>query len=135
MIADGAYNYSVALSRSSQMTYRGLPGHLATITSAGEHNFLYWKLNSRFVWIALSDERSEGVWMHTAGPEEGKRAFPHNFTLWTQYEPTGGRTANCACLGPGGLLDYTCITGFNYVVEFECSDATSPPGRCNRMSK
>ena len=134
-IVTGEHSYSTALSRASQMRYRGLAGHLATITSEREYNFLYWTMNARDVWIALSDASSDGVWKHTAGPDNGKPALSSNFTLWAFGQPNGGTRESCAFVDSGGYADDTCsYRSYGYIIEFECLDTSSPQGRCNRMS-
>lgn len=54
-----------AASRSHQ----GMPGYLATITSASENEFI--KGFSQRGWLGGSDIAQEGVWLWNGGPEEG----------------------------------------------------------------
>ncbi len=71
MIVVGQYDYATAITRASQLTYHSLQGHLVTLTSLAEYRFLFWTLNARQVWLAMTDSDSEGTWMHAAGPEIG----------------------------------------------------------------
>lgn len=53
---------------SDAMTYYGLRGYLATITSSVENEFI--KLRTKGVgWIGASDREVEGVWRWVTGPE------------------------------------------------------------------
>lgn len=57
------------------MTYAGLQGYLATITSAEEDAFVHGVAGGQLSWISGSDDASqgttEGVWIWTGGPEAG----------------------------------------------------------------
>jgi hypothetical protein len=130
-VVSGQSTYSAALDRAGQMTYRGLTGHLATVTTPGEYNFLYWTMNVRGALIALSDAMLESQWRFTAGPELGKRATADNFTLWSDGEPNGGAGEHCVIMSISGYNDVACGNQLHtYVVEFECPVIASPPGRC-----
>ena len=68
------------------MTWAGLQGHLATITSAGEDNFAgATAAGGRLAWIAASDDGHEGSWTWRAGPESGQAAL--TYFNWSPGEP------------------------------------------------
>ncbi len=67
-----------------------LGGHLCTITSREENNFVtsFVKANRNiFYWLGASDERYEGTWEWVTGEK-------FSFTLWNSGEPNGGRREN-----------------------------------------
>tara|TARA_B100001564_G_scaffold98375_1_gene80672 strand:- start:74120 stop:76282 length:2163 start_codon:yes stop_codon:yes gene_type:complete len=55
---------------SETMTYYGLQGYLATITSASEAQ-ICGELTTGTGWIGANDAEDEGVWKWVTGPEEG----------------------------------------------------------------
>ena len=122
-------NYTSALDLASQMTFHGLSGHLAAVTSASELNFLRWTMNAQNAWIALTKDNSENIWRHTAGPEAGLAATPANFLFWLPDEPKDTKQF-CTTFLYGGYSATNCSYLANYLVEFECTVATFP-GRCN----
>jgi hypothetical protein len=133
-VASGRSTYEAALDRAGLMTYRGIAGHLVTVTTPGEYNFLYWTMNARGAMIALSNAAPEFQWTFTAGPEVGMRATDANYTLWAFGEPNGYTWDNCVVLDTFGFNDISCTAeDHNFVVEFECPHVTSPPGRCQSM--
>ena len=77
-----AMPFATALSRAASMSHFGVPGHLATITSQAEQDFILQVFkelrNSQFTifnenfWIAGSDAAVEGEWRWVAGPEAGQ---------------------------------------------------------------
>lgn len=80
-------SFADALERASQMSHLGIPGHLVTITSQAEQDFIFETYRSligdprspdktlgtfgRF-WIGASDATVEGEWRWIAGPEAGQ---------------------------------------------------------------
>jgi len=91
-------NWQAALDAAPSYSWNGVTGHLVTVTSLAENNYLY----DAFVgpqyaaattslvqeqatpWIALSDSAVEGVWRWMAGPEIGQIT---TFTNWNGGEP------------------------------------------------
>ena len=55
---------------ADSMSYYGLQGYLATITSSDENNFIWTKIDG-IGWIGASDEETEGDWKWVTGPEAG----------------------------------------------------------------
>jgi hypothetical protein len=75
LVTSGAI-WKDALSLSERMSYKGLGGYLATITSQDENNFvLQVALSygpSNRVWLGMSDIQVEGDWRYASGPEKGQ---------------------------------------------------------------
>ena len=135
-------SFEEALTIAASSTYNGIVGHLVTISSARENQFIY----SAFVgpryqqieqdsekeqavaWIALSDTETENVWKWIAGPEKGEVALYSN---WVGAEPN-----NCCAAGgedqavihwalTGGWFDVNSTSrvnqfgGHSFVIEYE----------------
>ncbi|MBI5631876.1 MAG: carboxypeptidase regulatory-like domain-containing protein [Nitrospirae bacterium] len=114
-----------ARDTAAGMSYNGLQGHLATITSQGENAFVLntWpELGySAEVWIGGSDEASEGNWQWLTNE-------PWAYTYWNGGEPNnadGGE--NCLDYKYAGWNDSPCDAQFWYLVEYEPAICTPPP--------
>ncbi len=85
-----------AKDSASRMTYNGLEGYLATVTSAVENDFIWSKIDG-IGWIGASDEAVEGVWRWVTGPEAGTQFWQGDYTngyavngeysFWSEEEP------------------------------------------------
>lgn len=84
-----AMRFADALTFAASMSHSGIPGHLATITSQSEQNFVrqyfseWRRFPSRYLpndifWIAASDAAVEGEWRWVAGPETGQLFWQGN---------------------------------------------------------
>lgn len=72
-VAPASRTWTKALADASQFTFKGVRGHLATITSDTENTFVRDRLGTaRNVFLAGSDKDREGQWKWYAGPEEGQ---------------------------------------------------------------
>ena len=71
-VAAGANRtWTKALADAESLTYKGVKGHLATITSESENLFVRDRLGqARNVFLAGSDKDTEGQWKWNAGPEK-----------------------------------------------------------------
>lgn len=132
-------NWNTAKAAAETMTYGGVNGYLATITSQQEHEFIANRI-SQDGWIGASDSAVEGEWRWVTGLDEtgtqfwsGNGAtgtvFGGNFSNWSQsggsVEPNdGGGNEDCAEVrfssGVGGKWnDRDCLAdNLSYVVEF-----------------
>jgi gliding motility-associated-like protein len=87
--------WTAARDSAQNMTYNGLKGYLATITSETENNFI-WDKTKGVGWIGASDSEAEGVWRWVTGPEAGTQfwqgganGYPVNsmYSNWNNGEP------------------------------------------------
>lgn len=76
----------------------GVTGHLATVTSQAESDFITSLVGANRVWISASDAASEGEWIWTSGPEAGQKfwtggaggsAYNSLFSNWQVGDPSG----------------------------------------------
>lgn len=76
----------------------GVPGHLATITSASENAFIIGTFASAqatyFAWLGGRDNNGDEVWLWEGGPESGSQfsqgaspTAPYNYANWGGIEP------------------------------------------------
>ncbi|NDW01134.1 PD40 domain-containing protein [Salipiger sp. PrR002] len=138
---EGPLTWAEAKAEAESRSHLGLPGYLATITSAEENDFIL-AMTSPNVWAGGTDERVEGVWEWATGPEAGEVFWTRSSGALT-YADWGGSEPNNAWSEPPGE-DYLTVhslyaTGtwadngvppnpnqaFGYVVEY--SDLTRPP--------
>nr|WP_320051340.1 DUF4347 domain-containing protein [uncultured Desulfuromonas sp.] len=95
-IADsGTISWADAKTAADGMTFDGLQGYLATITSEAENDFILSKLPTDG-WIGASDEAVEGEWRWVTGPEAGTLfsvgndspvTQPGEYANWNTGEP------------------------------------------------
>ena len=73
-VADGASRtWTKALADAATVPYKGVTGHLATVTSELENSFVRDRLgDAKNVFLAGSDKDREGQWKWYAGPEAGQ---------------------------------------------------------------
>lgn len=132
-----------ALSTSETMQLNGVNGHLVTITSQAENDFVEAIHLGNVIWLAASDEAVEGEWRWMAGPETGQQFWQGNiggspvggmFNQWDNNEPNDYQTGeDYATMWQGGG-DWNDNGGpgnpgmtEDYVVEWEGSDVLITP--------
>ena len=115
--SEGAsWEWEDARDDASQMTYMGMPGHLVTIGSQDEQDFLYNNFSQDFqerIWLGGSDEGSEGNWWWVTGE-------PWVYENWAGGQ--GGPDENCLILYDTSFEwhDDGCTDGNRFlIVEFE----------------
>ena len=134
-------SWYAAQSESSRRRWRGRSGHLATITSPQENDFLLRLLGgtdeTTWLWLGAADLEDVGVWKWVCGPEQGLvfdvvGEDPQGYQNWQSGEPASlslGQflvldAANSTGHGRGKWRKFP-APGFNsvhgYVVEY------SPP--------
>ncbi len=84
-----------ARDSAASLQYYGLQGYLTTITSSGENDFIWTKIDG-VGWIGGSDEAVEGDWKWVTGPEAGTlfwRGLSNGtringeYSFWSSGEP------------------------------------------------
>jgi len=123
--------YTTARTLAAQQTFKGQTGYLVTVTSANEESFIISNVPQSNIWIALSDEVTEGYWRIDAGPEAGTLIKTANGQLtgniagqynnWCGGEPNNSGNEDYAVTKWGGGScwndlpnNYSCA----YIVEF-----------------
>ncbi len=127
-----------ARDAAAASNYEGIPGYLATITSAAENNFIKDRLNGD-AWLGGSDDSiyaGEGHWDWVTGPEAntniyngegsagagGGTTVNGQYTNWAAGEPNNADgDENCmeTYISDGSWNDLPCSAMVNgYVVEY-----------------
>ena len=110
------------MNAAAALTYNGLQGHLATITSQAEFDFIVSTLNINVnTWIGVSDSEVEGTYRFVAGPEAGQAISSSLYSnFWYPGEPSNNVDENCAHFNQAKKLnDINCGWGFLYLIEYE----------------
>ena len=139
-----------ALADASSNTFLGLPGHLATITSVAENDFILTNFatgsDSSFAWLGGSAPAENDVWLWSAGLEVGVQFAlgfsptpPYNYANWGGVEPNHSQPDENYLMMNIGLLFSGIETGqwadasptpspnnpvIGYIVEYE---SPAPP--------
>lgn len=117
-----------AVVAAQLLSYEGVVGHLATITSAAENDFLAGVFGSNQYWIGLSDGRAEGEWRWVDGPEAATLASDL-YTNWGSGEPNdlGGEDYAVINAGtPGVWNDLNESFTYGYIVEYSGEFGPAP---------
>ena len=123
----GAGTFANALAASAARTYNGMSGHLVTITSVDEFNFLSSK-NMTMGYIAASDQNTEGVYTWMAGPENGTVVSP---AFWNTGQPANSSAAlDCVEASSPRWNVIACTTISNWYIEFECAPSNLTNATC-----
>ena len=80
-----------ARNAAQARTFAGMPGYLATVTSAAENAFITEKTGGSAAWLGGTDVAMEGRWVWADGPEAGQ-------VFWTSACGVGAR-GTCAATG------------------------------------
>jgi len=134
-----------AKTAAESMSYLGISGHLATITSSIENNFLNTSFNTgleaQFAWIGGWEPADDRVWLWAVGPEAGiqfsndvSSTAPFNYANWGGIEPNDNKPQedfamfniglSFASINPGQWADASPTPSsldpvIGYLVEFE----------------
>jgi hypothetical protein len=115
---EGGWTWDDARNTAAAMSYNGMPGHLATVTSQAENDFIVneWPgIGSNVqVWLGGTDAVSEGDWRWITGET-------WSYTNWNGGEPNNaGGNEDCLTYKENEQWnDELCTNEFWYLVEFE----------------
>ncbi len=126
----GAGDFARAVNDSAKLTYKGMSGHLATVTTTEEFKFL---LDHKITqgYIGASDQAKEGVFRWITGPEKDRVVSP---TFWGSKQPDdAGSGEDCVEIN-GRWNDFPCSTPRNWIIEFECLTGSIVNGFCTSKS-
>lgn len=140
-------DFDTALAQAAGMSYLGMQGYLATVTSAGESAFVAALHTGSGIgssyWLGGSDAASEQTWAWITGPEAGQIFYQAGtcltFCNWEPGEPNNSNTENALHgftwwnsndtwndLGGGSTL--------SYVVEYSAATVPVPAGMALLLS-
>lgn len=122
-----------ALADASWSSFLGVQGHLVTLTTFAENQYVWNKsielgqgYDGPHAWISLSDKDEEGVWRWTSGPEAGQIV---DFSAWYGPEPNNfGGNEDYAVLNwtqANSWFDYPDSELQYYIVEYEGDNINS----------
>jgi Ca2+-binding RTX toxin-like protein len=120
--SDTALDWEAAKIAAESITYNGVKGHLATVTSEAENQFIvdnvYILANGESSWIGGTDQVTDGNWEWVTGE-------PWNYSSWSSGEPNNWNgPENYLVYWQNGLWnDGGGVTTY-YIVEFEGSVIT-----------
>ncbi len=125
----GTTNLATARANSAAAMVNGIGGHLVTITSAAENNFVRNLITTGSAWLDASDAAVEGEWRWMSGPEAGQlfwlgtgsgSAQNGFYTNWNGGEPNNSSNEDGVQLfSGGGWNDINVGSSFSYVIEWE----------------
>ncbi len=82
---DSNVTWADAFKAAQSMSFMGMTGYLATVTSAGENRFASVTVaGSVLAWLGASDDGHEGTFTWRDGPENGQAL---TYTNWNPNEP------------------------------------------------
>ncbi len=94
VVATAGTNWSPANGAANAALLNGVNGHLATVTSATEHDFLKTLAGGVNTWLGGTDTGTEGQWRWVTGPEAGQQfanatggSVNGNYSAWVAGQP------------------------------------------------
>ena len=124
---DTTLTWLVARDQAASMTYAGTPGHLVTILTEEEHNFVNSVRNGGDCWIGAEDIDVEGEWRWVTGEifwtgGLGGSVVDGMFEAWNNNEPNNSGNEDFAHMftsGPNAWNDLRATHSRScYLVEF-----------------
>jgi hypothetical protein len=125
----GGVNLATARANSAAAMVNGIAGHLVTITSAVENNFVRGLITTSSTWIDASDAAVEGEWRWMSGPEAGQMFWLGNssgsaqngfYTSWNGGEPNdSGNEDGIQMFTNGTWNDIGVGNSYSYTIEWE----------------
>lgn len=122
--------YAAATAAAGAQAIHGVAGHLVTITSLAENNYVR-ALGSGSIWLGATDVGIEGDWIWGAGGAEGGQMFWQGtaagstqnglYARWNAGEPSNSGNADYAIMLASGMWDDVTGGSYAYVIEWEGS--------------
>ena len=114
-------SFGSAVESALRKTHNGIPGHLATITTRAEYDFIAYMFNSfDEFWIGATDSSVEGTFRWISGPEVGQLM---NMVIgaWGDNQPDnwGNSNQDCISVWSQRFWDDDCFSSYHYLVEYE----------------
>ncbi len=116
--------WDTANANAQASTYNGMPGHLATITSAEENDWVFSNvgLAGISIWLGATDQSHEGTWTWVTDET-------WNYTNWDNLygEPNGGVGANYLAFNWNIASRWNDESGSaRYIVEYQTASVPEP---------
>ena len=117
-VSTGYISWSAAKAAAEQMFYRGVQGHLATVTSAGENDFLTTTFGKR-AWIDGHQDHGAPGFSEPAGGFVWSTDEPFAFQAWAPGEPSNfASNEHFVEMFTTGEWNDQAMSGNNYVLGF-----------------
>jgi Ca2+-binding RTX toxin-like protein len=118
-------NYATALAAATGATLGGLNGHLVSITSAAENDFVRGLIGGT-TWMGGTDNIVDGEWRWTGGAEDGAQfsdiaGNPTNnfYENWDAGQPQNNTEHNSVLYTNGTWHDWPDTSSHRYVIEWD----------------
>jgi hypothetical protein len=125
----GYGNFSEALSTVGKLKFKGMSGHMVTVTSDEEFSFLIG-INYTSGYIGASDQDTEGIFRWIAGPDAGVILSTAH---WNNGEPNNDLKGEDCVEIEGKWNDIDCSEKRNWFIEFECQSDNALNITCPSM--
>ncbi len=135
-VVDGNLDWISARNAAAASNWQGTPGHLATITSQAELDFILLNLAPSRPWIGLFHNTASPTYSEPSGGWEWVTGEPVTFTNWAPGEPnnisgSGGPEDHCEMFGNGQWNDAELNHVFTSQYLIEYSNAGIGTNYCN----